>query len=200
MLAFVPVRSFGDSLRKTDHVDVEAGVFVWGDDAIDEVFGPFIALSGAFNKMLNDNLAVLGTVGYITADGSSEGVDLAFDGIKGVADAVYLLAPANAVDPYVLGGILMEYNKIEGSGGGYSDSEDESDIGFDLGGGVEFDLNPKFLLDLGLLYQNIADFDSIAAKARLGCAINAKTTLVFDSYYAFDENDFYALAGVAVKL
>lgn len=199
-LLFVSQNTWGSTLRNTDYMDVEVGTFAFGDEVNNDIFGSFIDIFGSFNKTMNDNAALLTKVEYITADGSSQGVDLTFDGIKAGISFVYLLSPGTAADPYALAGALGEYNRIEGSSSGYTANDDDTEAGFELGGGLEFDLDPKSVLDLGLLYQSIGDFDSIAANARVGFVLNEKTTLVLAGSYAFDEEDYYARVGVAIKL
>lgn len=200
VLMITSVRSFGDSLRKTDFATVEAGAFVWGDPLMDDTFGPFIDLFGSFNKKINDNFAALVKAEYITADGETQGIDVSADGVKGGASLVYMLSTAHTATPYLLGGGLVEYRNVAGSAGNETAEEDDTDLGFELGGGVEFDFNPKTLLDLGLLYQNISDFDSIAANVKIGYALTDEISAILNGSYAFDEEDYFVRGGLAFKL
>jgi opacity protein-like surface antigen len=193
-------RSFAGSLRNTDYISVEAGAFVYGDEVIDDAFGAHANLSGSINKMLNHNAVILVKLEGLYGEGESAGVDLTHGGLKGGVSLMYLLAPEKSADPYILAGGLIMYNEVESSDGDNTVSEDDSDAGFEIGGGVEFDLGPKSFGDLGLLYQNVGNFDALSPNVRFGCALNEKITGLFTAGYAIDEEDVWARLGLAVKL
>ena len=198
MLFVVPAHAEG--LRGADYLTLEAGAFTYGDDVIDDAFGTHIDLFGSLNKALTRNVTLLGKIEGIYADGSKDGIDLTHTGVKAGLSGVYLIAPDNAANPYILAGGLFEYNQIEGSVGGDSESEDDTDVGFEVGGGVEFALGTQAIADVGLIYQSIGDFDSLTPTARLGFAFNEKTLGLLTVGYALDEEDSWIRAGLAVKL
>lgn len=194
-------RCIAESLRNTDYASVEAGVFAYGDEFVDEIFGPHANLFGSINKKLNPNVALLGKLEGIFGEGSSGGVDLTHEGVKAGVSLVYLLSPENSsADPYLQAGGLVMYNRVDGSDGGESDSEDDSDAGFEVGGGIEFDLGPKSFGDVGLLYQSVGDFDALTPNVRFGYALSEKLTGLLTAGYALDEEDYWARLGLAVKL
>ncbi len=199
IISLVSVRGFADSLRNADYLNLEAGAFVSGDKLINDIFGPHLDAFGALNKMLTDNFSALGKVEGIYGEGSKSGIDLTRSGLKAGLSLVGLLTPGKPVDPYVLAGGLFEYNRVTASAGGADENDSDSEFGFEVGGGIEFNLEPKTLLDLGVLYQKFSDFDSIYANARIGYAFTTSVTLLIEGGYAFDEEDYYARAGIAVK-
>jgi opacity protein-like surface antigen len=195
------VHCYGESLRNTDYISVEAGAFTYGDKVMDDIFGTHVDLFGSVNKRLNQNVAALGKLEGIYGEGSSAGIDLTHYGLKGGLSLVYLVSPEkSAADPYILAGGLVEYNQVEGSAGGESASKDETEVGFEIGGGIEFDLGSKTFGDVGLLYQNIGEFDSLTPNARLGYAFSEKLTGLLSVGYALDEEDYWLRLGLGVKL
>ncbi len=199
IICLVSGSGFAQTLRDTDYFTLEAGTFVSGDKLINDIFGPHLDAFGALNKMLTDNFSVLGKVEGIYGEGSKSGIDLTRSGLKAGLSLVGLLMPGKPVDPYVLAGGLFEYNRVTASAGGADENDSDSEFGFEIGGGIEFNLEPKTLLDLGVLYQKFSDFDSIYANARIGYALTTSVTLLLEGGYAFDEEDYYARAGIAVK-
>lgn len=199
-LMLVSVNSFGDSLRKVDYISAGIGIDVFGDPVIDDIFGPFFNISGAINKKVTDSISLLGRGLYSAASGDTQGVDVSADKLNGAVSMVYLLFPSNAITPYLVAGGLFQYAKIEAVSGNESIDEDDSDIGFELGGGIEFDLGQKTLLDIFALYQSAGDFDAFGGGANFGYALNAKTILTLGGDYSFDEEDYGVHVGVAFKL
>lgn len=192
---------FAEGFRDKDYVSVEGGVFTYGDEVVDEVFGAHLVLFGSLNKVVNPNVAVLGKIEGIYGEGSSAGVDLTHDGLKGGLSLVYLVSPENdAASPYLLAGGLAIYNRVEGSANGDTADEDDSDVGFEVGGGIEFDLGPQSFADVGLVYQSVGDFDALTPNARLGFEFSEKTTGLLTAGYALDEEDYWVRLGLGVKL
>lgn len=190
-----------DRLRSTDYVSVEGGIFTYGDEALDEIFGPHADLFGSANWMVAPNLAVLGKLEGILGEGSSGGVDLTHEGLKGGLSLVYLVSPEKgSADPYLLAGGLAMYNRVEGSSGGDTASEDDTDVGYEVGGGIEFDIGAKSFGDVGLLYQSVGDFDSLSPNARFGYALSEKFTGLLAGGYSVDEEDYWVRVGLGVKL
>jgi len=199
-ICFTSIRSYAEGLRNTDYATVEAGAFKFGDELIDDIFGTYINLYGSANKMLNNNASVLGELEGIYGEGSSEGIDLTSTGVKGELSLVYLLMPNEAIDPYLIAGGLFEYNRIEASAAGETEDDDDSNAGFQVGGGIEFDLGEKAFGDIALVYQNIGDFDSLTPNVRFGYTLSEKAVLLLTAGYAIDEEDMWARLGVGVKL
>lgn len=192
--------SHAASLRDSDYITIEGGAFKFGDEVVDDIFGTYAGLFGEVNKIIDNHFSVLGTLGGIYGEGSSEGIDLTHTGLKAGLGLVFMVAPENSTaNPYLLAGGLYEYNEIEGEASGTTQSEDDSDYGYEVGGGIEIEMGSKALIDLGLAYQSIGDFDSLTTKARLGYEIGANTLGLLTFGYALDEEDIRLLLGVGVK-
>lgn len=118
-----------------------------------------------FDYMMNEKLALAGTVGYVSWGAKEEiaGLETSFTDIPIKAGAKYYLG-AGGMKPYLLGefGIHMLTASVKGTIMGYSfdESASETDMGFAVGGGMEMPMGEKMKLNFLAQYESIFEDES----------------------------------------
>ena len=139
-----------------------------------DLYSMGFGLCPTFDYMMNEKLAITGTIGYVSWGAKEEvaGFEYSFSDIPIKAGAKYYFG-GDKLKPYGLGelGFHMLTASVKGTIMGYSfdESASETKLGFAFGGGFEYPLNEKMSLNVLGQYESIMTegdaFNNLAIKA-----------------------------------
>jgi opacity protein-like surface antigen len=188
------------TLLGTNYFGTSVAIIQFGDDLQDDVLGTGYGVSAFGNFNLRPNLDLALDVAYVWADGALEGVKLDLSGLGADAGLVYFFKPGEKVNPFLRGGILIVYNEVEGSSGGVTVKDDDTEFGGGGGAGLEFEATEKVLARVALDYSYVDSEDSIPISAQLGYWFSDRVLGAIGGAYDFDSEDLSGEFGVIFTL
>jgi opacity protein-like surface antigen len=157
-------------------------------DPIDS--GWLFSARGNLNVM--DQLDVQPRLEYAWADDG--GVEISFTTIG--AEAIYFFKPNAKVNPYAKGGLAMIWTDVQAGG----NSADDSNLGWGGGGGAEFTMGDKMVMQLGGDLFVVDGDDSVRADARFAYAFSPKILGDLSLNYDFDSEITTLSLGMTYRL
>jgi opacity protein-like surface antigen len=192
--------SIAETLLGKNYIGGSFSIVNFGDDELDEVFGNAYGLDAQANINLNNNIDLNLGIGYLWADGQSEGIEIDLTGVSVGANLFYFFAPGEQVNPYIYGGIAVVKNEIEFSAFGESVTDDETEVGYVGGAGFELMFTEEVLFRFGLDYLTIDSQDTIALNIGAGYWFNETILGTLSGSYEFEDKNAFAAIGFIVKL
>ena len=190
LLGLVASAQASERLIGTDWVTAKMGYMSFPSD-----FDPIDtgwAFSGMGNWNVMDQLDVQGGLMYAWADDG--GVELTITTIN--ADALYFFQPNNSIKPYLKGGLAMVWTDVEVGG----TSTDDSNLGYGAGGGAEFAMGDKAVMQLEGKYFVIDSDESFGMEARMAYAFTPKLLGDVSLNYNFDTEITIFSFGIVYRL
>lgn len=151
-----------------------------------------LAISGTGNWNVMDNLDVQGGISYAWADGG--GVDISFATLG--VDGVYFFKPGAPINPFARGGLAVVRTSVDFGLG----SIDDTNLGFSGGGGAEFALGEKIVVQTAGELFFIDGDEALSIDARLAYAFSPKLLGDFSLNYDFDSEITALSLGLAYRL
>jgi opacity protein-like surface antigen len=201
-IAFVAIAgtSHAETLLGKNYIGGSFEIVKFGDDDLDEVLGNGYSFDALANINLNQNIDLNLGIGYLWADGDTEGIEIDLTGIGAGADLVFFFKPGEKVNPYIRAGLMVVKSEVEVSGFGESVSEDDTEVGFGAGVGLELEFTEQVLFRFGLDYFNIDSEDSIDFGIGAGYWFNETVMGTISGSYDFDSENASSSIGLIVKL
>ncbi len=187
-----------DTLLGKNYVGGSLGMISFGDDM--DAFDDATSLKGFGNINLNANMDLALSADYAWADGKDMGIEVDTNALSGGGDLVYFFRPNQRCNPYLKAGLAVIKSEVEASAFGVKVSEDDTNVGFGAGGGVEFEATKAILLRAGLDYFNVDSDDSVNVSGKLGYWFNPQILGFVGGAYDFDSEDKVGEIGMVFKL
>jgi len=172
----------------------------FGDDQLDDDFGGYYGGGLTLNYNLIPHLDLQAGGGYLWADGDREAVDLEIDQFGAVIGLQAYMNPEERVTPYVFGGFNYIDWEVEARGPGGKSGSDDTDEGFNAGGGIQIKVTPKFLIDASGDYSDVGDSDDWGANLDFGYWIRPGILGTLGSSYNFDSENMSISIGALFTL
>jgi opacity protein-like surface antigen len=188
-----------DTLLGKNYVGGSLGMITFGEDDM-EVFDDATSLNAFGNLNLNSNVDLQLGLGYMWTDGNYEGISLDANSLQGKADLVYFFRPERRCNPYLKAGLAVVRSEVEAALLGVKVSEDDTNVGFGAGGGVEFEATKEILLRAGLDYFNVDSDDSVNLSGKAGYWFNPQILGFVGGSYDFESEDKVGEVGMVFKL
>jgi Opacity protein and related surface antigens len=193
LIAAAAANSMADVVAEKNYALVRAGIYQFGDDLLDEALGNATIFTASASFNVAAQIDAHGAMQYITASKN----DFDVTGLQVGGGATYWFKPGAQINPYAGAGVFVSKSEVKYSGIWTDISEDDTNIGFTVGGGAEFDIAPKVLLSAGL------DFETCDGESDVNLIVNAAYAVAQNIYlggsvgYWFDEGDMAVMAGLA---
>jgi opacity protein-like surface antigen len=170
----------------------------FGDDAMEEMFDDGTSLTAIGNINLRPHLDLQVGASYLWSDGDYMGFGVDMSSSAAEADMVWFFLPGERLNPYVKGGLRLVKNEVEIDV--FGASEDESDVGFGGGGGLEFEASRDIVLRGGLDYFHVDSEDSINLSGYAGYWFNRQVVGFIGADYDFESENKAGKIGMAFRL
>ena len=180
--------SIGEPLLGKNYVGASFSFIQFGDDLLDEILGTGYGLSVFGNRNLGPNTDLFVSGGRNWADGNDAGIEVDLSSTYVGGDIIHFLSPSEPVNPYFHAGLTLVEAEVELSGPAGRFSTDDSEIGFGLGGGIEFDTTENVTSSIGISYFNIDSEDSIGVGGFLAYWFNETVVSSIGGSYDLDDN------------
>lgn len=190
------------------YAGIAIGQVTPGDEDLKDMVDSIDVYALGMRLPASPNIDVVASVSLSKMDGKAVLVDPYLGPVDYKADAdgtslsaqlQYHFTPGGTVDPYVDFGILWAKSEVELKALGETFKDDDSDTGFVLGGGAEFNINKMLSVDAGLHYQSDM-FDEDDTSVALALNVWATPQLLFSvgTTYTLDAEDMGVTLGLAL--
>jgi opacity protein-like surface antigen len=188
-----------DTLLGKNYVGGSLSMISFGEDDMD-VFDDATGLNGFGNINLNSNIDLQVGASYAWTDGDYMGISLDANTLQAGADLVYFFRPERRCNPYLKAGLAVVKSEVEAALLGVTVSEDDTNVGFGAGGGVEFEATKEILFRAGLNYFNVDSDDSVNLSGKLGYWFNPQILGYVGGSYDFDSEDKVGEIGMVFRI
>ncbi|MCX5801768.1 MAG: porin family protein [Candidatus Eisenbacteria bacterium] len=103
---------------------------------------------------------------------SGEDVEANFQFMPVMVDFVANFPMSSSVTPYLKGGLGMYFETAEITIADDTESDSESDFGFNIGGGVKFPISATALIDFGARFHNVMTEDNSTQYFTIGAGVD----------------------------
>ena len=177
-----------EKLAGKNYISGSVGAWKFGDDFLDDLFGTSTVLGVAAQKNMTSNLDLQLGITWYSADGSDGGIEVDYFSSSVGTALIYNFLPQDQFNPYLAVSVAYVEMDAKMSGFGMSETVDDSDAAFAIGGGIEFE-EWKALFGLTLAYTWMDSKDDVGIGANAGIWITDKVLCGVGASYAIDGED-----------
>jgi hypothetical protein len=191
--------AMAQNLKGVNWVGGMFSISKFGDDEAADALGNAYGVQLGGNLVLNKDFDLHATLAEEWANGDQNGVSLDAFVTGASIGLIHSFKPHEKVNPYVGVSGLLAYSYAEASGGGRKHTEDDTDVGASIEGGLELVVEETILIDASLNYSKLGDSDGVGVDASLGYWFSERTMGFVGGAYDFDDADATGYLGLIFK-